>query len=295
MSGAAAGGEKVKIIVKKKKGGGHGHHGGAWKVAYADFVTAMMALFMVLWLLTQADLQTRAAIAQYFRNPGLLNGGAGVTAARDKNAMVPPVMESLATEARKSEQKMLENEAAELNVMLSELAGEHPDLREIAENLEVKVTESGIEIEMIDTDGSLLFESASSQLKPAVVRVLEKLAPVLAQVPNPIHVGGHTDSTPFPAGSGKTNWDLSYERANSARLALQKAGLRPGQATRVEAYADSKPLDPERPEAAKNRRLSLLVARRGGGGAPGDAPLGEPPEAQPEPPPSRAPRPAGRR
>jgi len=263
MAGGASGGEKVKIVVKRKKGGGHGHHGGAWKVAYADFVTALMALFMVLWLLTQADLKTRAAIAQYFRNPGILNGGSGLHTKIDKNAMLPPVIESLKEAANKSEQKLLEGQAKAVQMLMTKLAGDHPDLREIAENLQVKVTESGLEIEILDTAGSLLFDSASSSLKPAVTRTLEKLAPVLAEVPNEIHVGGHTDATPFPAGSGKTNWDLSFERANAARRSLEKAGLRAGQATRVEAYGDSRPLDPEDPFAPKNRRLSLLVARRG--------------------------------
>ncbi len=262
-------GEKVKIIVKKKKGGGHGHHGGAWKVAYADFVTAMMALFMVLWLLTQADLKTRSAIAQYFSNPGFLSGGNGVTTTADKNALIAPVTPQMMQEAKASEQRILERQASEVNSLMRRLGEESPDLKAVAQSVKVRVTERGLVIELVDTGGEMLFDKSSSSLKPVTVRVLEALAPALAQVPNDLEVGGHTDAQPFPAGSGRTNWDLSFERADVARQVLVKSGLRPGQLKRVQAHADSELLVPEAPLDPRNRRLSLLVVRRG---APPDPP-----------------------
>ncbi|MFO0726656.1 MAG: flagellar motor protein MotB [Myxococcota bacterium] len=256
-------GEKVRIIVKKKKGGGHGHHGGAWKVAYADFVTAMMALFMVLWLLTQADLKTRSAIAQYFQNPGFLAGGNGVTTTVDKNTLIAPVTPKMMEQAKASEQRILEHQAGEVNSLMRRLGEESPELKEITKSVQVKVTERGLQIELVDTGGELLFDKSSASLKRSTVRVLEALAPALAGVPNDLEVGGHTDGQPFSAGSGRSNWDLSFERADAARQVLTKSGLRPGQLKRVQAHADSELLNPDDPLDPKNRRLSILVVRRG--------------------------------
>ncbi len=260
---AAANGEKVRIIIKKKKGHGHGHHGGAWKVAYADFVTAMMALFIVLWLLTQADLQTRQAIAQYFRNPGIMSTGNGLTSSMDSNSIMPSVTPELAQQARASEQKLLEKEAEQVEEMVAKIGGDNPELKAIADQVDVRISDEGLVIDLVDNDGQLLFEQSSSSLKPAVVRLLEKLGPVLARVPNTVEVSGHTDATPFASATKKTNWDLSYERANAAREVLTRSGLRPGQLTRVQAHADSEPLVRENPRDPRNRRLSVLVVRRG--------------------------------
>lgn len=256
-------GEKVRIIIKKKKGHGHGHHGGAWKVAYADFVTAMMALFIVLWLLTQADLQTRQAIAQYFRNPGIMATGSGVTSKQDSNSIITSVTPELSSEARASEQRLLEKEAEEVKDMLAKIREDSSDLEKLAGQIDIRITDDGLVIDLVDSAGELLFEQSSSSLKPTVVRLLEKLGPILARVPNTVEVSGHTDSTPFAGTARKTNWDLSYERANAAREVLTRSGLRPGQLTRVQAHADSEPLIREDPRDPRNRRLSVLVVRRG--------------------------------
>lgn len=260
MSG---GGEKTKVIVKKKKGHGHGHHGGAWKVAYADFVTAMMALFMVLWLLTQADLATRQAIAQYFRNPGILATGSGVTSKADTDSVINSVTPELGTEARRSEQQLLEREAKDVQEAIEKMAESDPSLKAVADQVNVKITEDGLVIDLADAEGGLMFDESSSEMNETLTRVLEKLAPVLARVPNNVEISGHTDSKPFPAGSKKTNWDLSYERANAAREVMTRSGLRPKQLTKVEAMADSEPINREDPDDPRNRRLSILVKRRG--------------------------------
>jgi chemotaxis protein MotB len=267
MSG---GGEKTKVIVKKKKGHGHGHHGGAWKVAYADFVTAMMALFMVLWLLTQADLATRQAIAQYFRNPGILATGSGVTSKADTDSVINSVTPELGTEARRSEQQLLEREAKDVQEAIEKMAESDPSLKAVADQVNVKITEDGLVIDLADAEGGLMFDESSSEMNETLTRVLEKLAPVLAQVPNNVEISGHTDSKPFPAGSKKTNWDLSYERANEAREVMTRSGLRPKQLTKVEAMADSEPINRENPDDPRNRRLSILVKRRGAAPQPGD-------------------------
>lgn len=267
MSG---GGEKTKVIVKKKKGHGHGHHGGAWKVAYADFVTAMMALFMVLWLLTQADLQTRQAIAQYFRNPGIMATGSGVTSSADTDSVINSVTPELGTEARRSEQQLLEREAKDVQEAIEKMAESDPSLKAVADQVNVKITEDGLVIDLADAEGGLMFDESSSKMNETLTRVLEKLAPVLAQVPNNVEISGHTDSKPFPAGSKKTNWDLSYERANEAREVMTRSGLRPKQLTKVEAMADSEPINRDNPDDPRNRRLSILVKRRGAPPQPGD-------------------------
>ena len=267
MSG---GGEKTKVIVKKKKGHGHGHHGGAWKVAYADFVTAMMALFMVLWLLTQADLQTRQAIAQYFRNPGIMATGSGVTSSADTDSVINSVTPELGTEARRSEQQLLAREAQDVQEAIEKMAESDPSLKAVADQVNVKITEDGLVIDLADAEGGLMFDESSSEMNETLTRVLEKLAPVLAQVPNNVEISGHTDSKPFPAGSKKTNWDLSYERANEAREVMTRSGLRPKQLTKVEAMADSEPINRENPDDPRNRRLSILVKRRGAAPQPGD-------------------------
>jgi chemotaxis protein MotB len=254
---------KPRVIVKKKKGGHGGAHGGAWKVAYADFVTAMMALFMVLWLLTQADLKLRSQIAQYFRDPGVLSGAALVsdTANVAKSREPTVVTKDIIVVQGKAEQELLEAQAREIEKAIEAAARESPDLAKLKEQVIVQVTDAGLSIQVVDKGKDLLFDLSSAELKPALVALLQRIAGVLGQLPNPIQVGGHTDSRPFPSTSKITNWELSFERANNARRVLQASGLRAGQITRVLAFADSEPLVPDNPYADENRRLSVLAQR----------------------------------
>jgi len=247
------------IIIKKVKGHA-GHHGGAWKVAYADFVTAMMALFIVLWLLSQTDQSQRQRISQYFRTGVLsgansvLSGGSGV---EDKgfldvnSASNPPLEEEKLKEAEK---KIREQIAA--------LKTDDKEFAALASNIQVTITDFGLLIQIMDGGDDLIFDLSSAELKPALVKVLTGLAPVLAKLDNQLQVHGHTDGRPFPAGSNRSNWSLSFERADRARAVLEKSGVRNGQITGVFAHSSNAPLAKDA-LAPANRRLAILAVRKG--------------------------------
>jgi len=256
-----------RIIVKKKKGG-HGHHGGAWKVAYADFVTAMMALFIVLWLLATSTPKAREDIAKYFREPGLLMGGhAVVTPGAGGPRPVPPVMTSVVpTGSTTSKQPdpfddALQNEAKALKRALDEAVKNDPTLAALRNQVVLTVTPEGLLIQLIDRERNknLLFDVSSAELKPALIRLLHTISTVLARSDQPVYIGGHTDARPY-VGSAKSNWELSFERANNARRVMESSGLM-GRVRRVVGYADSELFDKSNPMADENRRLSILALR----------------------------------
>jgi len=263
MAEAAA---KPQVIVKVKRKVDHGgHHGGAWKVAYADFVTAMMALFIVLWLLTQADLELRQAIARYFRNASVLSGGSmlGDTTQTAKGHESGPLEPALSlVQGTGEDLQALRGHARTIERMLRE----SPELVEIKKHVQVTVTEEGLEIQIIDsgeTDrANLLFDISSAELKPELVTFLRKLAVHLAKLPNRLRIGGHTDARPFAPTSGVTNWDLAFKRADNARKVMEESGLRTDQVLSIEAYASRKLLKPDDPLADENRRLSVLALRQ---------------------------------
>ncbi|HZR84522.1 MAG TPA: flagellar motor protein MotB [Candidatus Binatia bacterium] len=297
--------DTTRIVVKKKKEKHAAHHGGAWKVAYADFVTAMMALFMVLWLLTQADVKLRSQIAQYFRDPGVLPGGSVLSQdTSPAHSRDPAVVErdvvvmhsnkvktkhdrEQEQQQKQEEQKKLEQQAAAVEQAIHRAATEEGLPAELSEHVVVEVTPAGLTIQVLDKNDSqsLLFDLSSADLKPALVGLLAKIAQVLGKIPNPVQVGGHTDSRPYAQGSAKSNWELSFERANNARRVLETKGLRAGQVNRVVAYADSRPFVPSDPLAAENRRLSILAERQRPNGddeAGGQGPVTLPPDVVPE-------------
>ena len=255
--------QKPVVIVKRKKAAHAAHHGGAWKVAYADFVTAMMALFMVLWLLTQADMKLRQSIAQYFRDQGVLPGGAIINPETSESKSREPhvVSKDIIVVQGTAEQERLESEKKAIEEQIKQAALDDPAIAALRDQVIVQVTDAGLSIQVVDRGHDMLFDLNSAQLKPAVVDLLKHLAGELGKLPNHIQVGGHTDSRPFPATSGITNWDLAFARANAARKILETNGLRPGQINRVIGYADSEPLIPDNPLADENRRLSLLAQR----------------------------------
>jgi chemotaxis protein MotB len=239
-----------------KKVVGHGHHGGAWKIAYADFVTAMMALFLVLWLLASTDAKSREEIAQYFRTGILpdaeMSMGSG-------SQYVPSIIERSPQPTRPDEQSIIAD-AQKLQASIDEAMDNHTGLAELANKVRVRVTPDGVVIEIVDDSSELLFDTASARLKAPLEAFLAALGPMLASRKGGVEIQGHTDARPFVSGAGKTNWDLSYERASAARLILERHGVRPDRIVGVVGRASSDPID-EDPYAAQNRRLSLLLRR----------------------------------
>jgi chemotaxis protein MotB len=247
------------IIITKKSRGHPAHHGGAWKVAYADFMTAMMCLFLVLWLVSQTDTSARDRISQYFRTgmmtgaPSILPGGAGIA----ESAF-------LDTEdgVFRHEQSMLMEAASSLQKALEEASKGDKEVERLSKQMDVQVTEQGLLIQIIDGGDELLFDVSSAELKPKLKRLLELIAPLLGRLQNSIQMHGHTDARPFPEGTNRSNWDLSFERADAARRILEGSGTRPGQISGVFAHGSSTPYIQDDPFSPKNRRLAILAVRR---------------------------------
>ena len=260
----------IKKVVKKGHGG---HHGGAWKVAYADFVTAMMAFFMVLWILGQTTKEAKDAIADYFRQPGVfMTTGAGgkkmVPVVPDPRAsgdgesrpspnLISP-QEALADILRlqqKTQEQTLKQVGEQLQTRLSAL----PELRRLKDQVAIEITEDGLRIELLDKDGSSFFEVGSAQFKNDTVPVLQAIASEIRTLPNPVVIEGHTDSRPFATTSSRSNWELSTDRAHSARRLIETAHVRTEQIAQVRGYADRKLRYPEQPYDVRNRRISITI------------------------------------
>jgi chemotaxis protein MotB len=237
------------IIVIKKKGGHGGHHGGAWKVAYADFVTAMMSLFIVLWLMAQND-PVKKAVAGYFNDPlgtgGLLgttmsgNGpstGAGPAPAGDPN------------------QKKLE----ELKEKLEKEIEARKDLQKLIKQIEITITPEGLRIELLEDKNGTFYQSGSARLSPSGQELLALLASELKTLPNQLLIEGHTDAAQYSTDANYSNWELSADRANAARRLLQQDGVRSDQVTQVRGFADQMLRVKSNPYDPSNRRITILV------------------------------------
>lgn len=277
-------------IVKKKKAH-HGGHGGAWKVAYADFVTAMMALFIVLWIMSQSQ-SIRQNVAQYFKNPGVLPGATGLMETSDVGGEMPtpghsqdlqspsPVTPDLAAQGPSPEQ---------VRQRLTEVIAQLPDLGRLKDQVLLEITPEGLRIELLDKENSHFFEVGSATLKPETKALLQHMAQELAKLPNQIVIEGHTDSRPYGSQT-YTNWELSADRANAARRVMEAAPLRPGQVLSIKGYADQKLRNPQNPLDVQNRRVGILVLFPGKGEAsPLPVPqvlenLGKPRETKEKPP-----------
>ena len=248
--------EQPPIIVKKVKKGHGGHHGGAWKVAYADFVTAMMALFLLLWILATANPSQKAALAQYFRDPGVFEtstGGGG------NNPVAEFFGEAGILDAH---QGLLPESAIQgLKEQIEENLKQLQEYPEIKDQIMIQITAEGLLIELIDKDNKdkAFFDLNSAELKPTLIHILEKIVQQIRLLPNKIAVSGHTDARPFRNRSFYSNWELSSARALNARRAMEEAGLPADHIDRVVGYADSAPLIANDPLDPKNRRISLLI------------------------------------
>ena len=233
--------ELPPIIIIKKKGGHGGHHGGAWKVAYADFVTAMMALFIVLWLLN-SSVQVRKAVSAYFTDPsgsGKLSGsasaGTGETVSVSKDDM------------------------QDLKDKLEQAMKKSPDLAKLKDYVQMSVTGEGLRVEMLESEKGMFFQSGSSAPSGLGEELILALTVQLAGLPNNVMIEGHTDAKPFNKRADYSNWELSTDRANAARRLMESHGLPQGKVIQVRGFAAQNLRDPAHPEDAKNRRVSVIV------------------------------------
>lgn len=250
--------QKSLIIVKKVKKGHHGHHGGAWKVAYADFVTAMMAFFMVMWIIGM-DQAVKSAVEGYFQNPvGFMQGAASTTnpislgsAPKPESSLVP-----IHVVSRRIEEQRFREIGDSIRLKLEGPEG----LGAIAAQVEVVMTDEGLRIELVEGgDGEMFFGFGSAQLKPAADRALRIIAAELGASHAPVVLEGHTDAARFSRRNGYTNWELSADRANAARRAIEAGGLSAGRVSGVRGYAAEHPRVPENPLDQSNRRISILL------------------------------------
>lgn len=241
----------IRVVKKKNRHGGH--HGGAWKVAYADFVTAMMALFIVLWIVGQSK-EIREYVAHYFRDPGAFSEttrGSGVLRGAGLHAPRPAQTEV----SQPTEQERLTTMAEKIIGELSK----SPQLFPLLDQVKVEIVNEGLRIELLETSQSVFFDIGTATLKPDAIDVLATIAKHIGTLPNKVIIEGHTDSRQYSTVAGYTNFELSADRANSARRVLATHGLRPGQITDVRGYADSKLRKPENPYDAANRRISIII------------------------------------
>ena len=228
------------IIVKKKRGHG-AHHGGAWKVAYADFVTAMMALFIVLWLLSSSE-KVQKAVGSYFSDPS----GSG----KMMGSSMAGAGESLS---------LAKDDMEKLKDKLQEAMKELPKFKEIKDQVQITITGEGLRVELLETAKGMFFESGSAQPSENGKQILLSLAQEMGKLPNNIVIEGHTDSKPFSNGGAYTNWELSADRANSARRIMEDNGIRAGQMKQIRGFADQQLRKPEDPTNTGNRRISVIV------------------------------------
>jgi len=229
------------IIVVKKKGGHGGHHGGAWKVAYADFVTAMMALFIVLWLLNSSK-KIQEAVGGYFRDPmgSAKNAGTNMTGAGVSLPISKDDMPKLKEELEKRIRQMT-------------------NFDKLQNQIEVKITPEGLRIELIETETGTFFSLGNAGPTSNGKQLLTLLANELGKLPNQVSIEGHTDAKPYMGKSGYSNWELSADRANAARRLMQQNGLGEKQVSQVRGYADQLLRTPDDPFNASNRRISVIV------------------------------------
>lgn len=270
------------IIVKKIKKGGGGHHGGAWKIAYADFVTAMMAFFLLMWLLGSTSKAQREGISEYFKTPlkvvlmGPAVGGAdspmkgGGRDITKKQGQVKPVdgpkgkekkvdIEDAKEALKKAESARLE----ELKQKIETAIESNPELQQFKNQLLLDITSEGLRVQIVDEQNRAMFNSGNAQLQPYAKEILRQIGQMLNDVPNRISLSGHTDATPYSSGEKSySNWELSSDRANASRRELIAGGMNEEKLMRVVGLASATLLDKENPFSAANRRISLIIMNK---------------------------------
>jgi chemotaxis protein MotB len=229
------------IIVIKKKGGHGGHHGGAWKVAYADFVTAMMALFIVLWLLSSSE-STKKAVGGYFNDPKGYGKQMGSTLAGNGEGLT-----------------LSKDDMSQIKTKIEQALKQAPNFNSLKDHIMVTVTGEGLRIELLETQKGMFFESGNAKPSEFGEDLLQRLAKELGTLPNRVLIEGHTDSKPFTSQSEYSNWELSADRANTARRIMQEGGLRADQVSSVRGFADQQLRNPKDAMDPGNRRISVIV------------------------------------
>jgi chemotaxis protein MotB len=244
-------GKAQPIIVIKKKGGHGGHHGGAWKVAYADFVTAMMSLFIVLWLMGSSE-KVKKAVAGYFNDPKGTGSMLGTT--------MTGTGETISAQANDQMQKLKDKLEAEIKAK--------KELEKLSKQIEITITPEGLRIELIEDKNGTFYQSGSARISEIGQELLGLLAGELKTLPNNLLIEGHTDATQYSTDANYSNWELSADRANSARRLLQETGVRSDQVTQVRGYADMLLRVKNNPYDPSNRRISILVKNGADGSVP---------------------------
>ncbi len=242
------------IIIVKKKGHGHGHHGGAWKVAFADFMTAMFAMFLVLWLVNQSS-DVKSAIAGYFQDPMGRAGefGSSIMPGEGAQTQSPRIMSP--AEVVDLRRDRLRQTAEQIKQQIREV----PALSELAEHVEIELTDDGLRIQLLEDSTGVFFQSGSATPKEAGVALLSFLGKTLGGLPNAVAIEGHTDAKPYSRPDGYSNWELSVDRANAARRIMEAGGLNDAQVQQVRGWADRRLRDPEHPMADANRRVTVTM------------------------------------
>ena len=271
------------IIIKKIKKGGHGHHGGAWKIAYADFVTAMMAFFLLMWLLSSASKDQKSAISDYFNNPPTLFGTGGASTSpikvgggkdisysegdtknsstsdeKPKETPSPPEKAEVGEITEDDKQRLVD-----LKKELEQEIDASEALKPFKDQLLLEITKEGLQVQIIDKENRPMFASGSSTLQPYAAQILREIGKVINHVPNKISLAGHTDATPYSKDSGLyTNWELSADRSNASRRALIQGGMDENKAARVVGLSSAVLLDKTNPTNPINRRISIIVLNK---------------------------------
>ena len=284
------------IIIKRIKKSAHVHHGGAWKVAYADFVTAMMAFFLLMWLINTASPEQKRGIADYFApqsiaqtvsgSGGVLGGkvlgressrAGGPAAVVQQNS--PPVPADQSRPTQKGNRQGGDSDSTSTSTENGEFAHaaeaihqsirDNPDIAALSQQVMVDQTPEGLRIQLVDQDGRPMFQQGTAEPMPYTKRLLQAVAKIITRLPNRVSISGHTEAKAFAGPNGMTNWELSSARANASRAVLAAAGLDSDRIYEVAGKAGAEPLLPEDPNASANRRLSIVLLRE----AP-PAPLG---------------------
>jgi chemotaxis protein MotB len=270
------------IIIKRVKKGGHAAHGGAWKIAYADFVTAMMAFFLLMWLLGSTTEGDKKGIAEYFQSPLKVSlfGGSG---SGDSTHVLKGGGEDLTRQGGQVKRGDIESEQKKINLLalkaaqrraemarleelrdrVEDVMAGNPRLAAMKSQIRLDMTRDGLRVQIVDEQNRPMFDSGSAVVRPAMRELLRELGVVFSEVPNRLTIEGHTDAQPFASGDrGYSNWELSSDRANASRRELVAGGLPDDRVLRVQGLASSNPIERDDPASPANRRISIIVMNR---------------------------------